>query len=202
MTTTLETTKINGIDTEALRTAINTVTQDPSHGQTQWQVTSHWRGGTRSDTHVESCQIGGKRVEKDFTIQVDEPLELMGTNQFPNPQEHLLTALNACMIVGYSVACALEGIELEELRIETEGNIDLRGFLGIDPTVKPGYDALRYTVFIKGNGTPEQFEKVHQTVLATSPNRFNLATAIPLKARLVLETSDKTQGTKARRRNS
>ena len=52
--------------------------------------------------------------------------------------------------------------------------------------VKPGYDSLRYTVFIKGNGTPEQFEKIHQFVMSTSPNRFNLATAIPLKSRLVI----------------
>ena len=90
------------------------------------------------------------------------------------------------MIVGYSAVCAHEGIELEELRIETEGDIDLRGFLGIDPTVKPGYDQLRYTVHIKGNATPEQFEKVHRTVMATSPNYFNLASPVPLASRLVV----------------
>ena len=187
MMTTTEPAIINGINTDALRDAIETVTQDPSHGQTRWQVASHWRGGFRSDTRVTQCTIGGQRVAKDFTIRVDEPLELFGTNQFANPQEHLLAALNACMMVGYSALCALEGIELEELRIETEGDIDLRGFLGIDATVKPGYDQLRYTVHIKGDATPEQFEKIHRTVMATSPNYFNLATAIPLKARLVVE---------------
>jgi len=30
-----------------------------------------------------------------------------------------------------------------ERAIETEGEIDLRSFLGIDPAVKRGYDALR-----------------------------------------------------------
>ena len=91
------------------------------------------------------------------------------------------------MIVGYSACCAHEGIELEELRIETEGDIDLRGFLNLDPTVKPGYDQLRYTVHIKGNATPEQFEKIHRTVMTTSPNYFNLNTAIPLRSSLVVE---------------
>ncbi len=187
MTATTEPTILNGINTDALRGAIDTVTQDPSHGMTRWHVASHWRGGTRSDALVTNCTIGGQRIAKDFTIRVDEPLELCGTNQHPNPQETLLAALNACMIVGYSALCALEGIELEELHIETEGNIDLRGFLGIDPSVRPGYDQLRYTVHIKGNGTPEHFEKIHRTVMATSPNYFNLATAIPLKSRLVVE---------------
>ncbi|MGK2907578.1 MAG: OsmC family protein, partial [Desulfuromonadales bacterium] len=88
---------------------------------------------------------------------------------------------------GYAVGCAMEGIELEELRIETEGDIDLRGFLGLDPNVKPGYDEIRYTVHIKGKGTEEQFRKVHETVTATSPNRFNVANSIRLKSKLVME---------------
>ncbi len=187
MTTVAEPTILNGINTDALRATVEAITNDPAKGMTHWEVATHWRGGTRSDTRVQRCVIGDEEIAKDFTIKVDEPLQLCGTNQFANPQEHLMAALNACMIVGYSAACAHEGIELEELRIETEGDIDLRGFLGIDPTVKPGYDQLRYTVHIKGNGTPEQFEKIHRTVMATSPNYFNISTAIPLKARLVVK---------------
>ena len=93
-----------------------------------------------------------------------------------------------CMIVGYAAVCASEGIELDDLRIETEGDIDLRGFLGIDSSVKPGYDSLRYTVHIRGHATAEQLERVHEIVKATSPNRFNVAAAIALKSRLVVES--------------
>jgi uncharacterized OsmC-like protein len=178
---------INGIDTDALRGAIDAITLDPAKGATHWQVASHWRGGTRSDALVTSCSLGGQRLQRNFTIKVDEPNELCGTNQFANPQEYLLAALNACMIVGYTVLCSFEGIELEELRIETEGDIDLRGFLGISDEVKPGYDQLRYTVHIKGNGTPEQFEQIHRAVMTRSPNYYNLSNAVPLKSRLVLE---------------
>jgi uncharacterized OsmC-like protein len=186
MTTTTAPTIVNGINTDALRGAIDAITQDPAKGQTHWEVTSHWRGGTRSDAQVSSYSIGGQRVAKDFTIKADEPLELCGKNEFANPQEILLAALNACMIVGYTALCALEGIELEELRIETEGDIDLRGFLGIAPEVVPGYEQLRYTVHIKGDATPEQFDKIHRTVMATSPNYFNVRNPIPLKSRLVV----------------
>src|SRR5262245_48981351 len=184
---TIEPVTLNGIDTNLLQGAIEAISNDPAKAQTHWQVTSHWRGGTRSDTRVTRCVIGGEQIDRDFTVKVDEPLQLCGTNQFANPQEHLLAALNACMIVGYSAICAHEGIELEELRIETDGDIDLRGFLGLDPTVKPGYDQLRYTVYIKGQASPEQFEKVHRTVMTTSPNYFNLSSPIPLKSRLVVK---------------
>jgi hypothetical protein len=91
------------------------------------------------------------------------------------------------MIVGYSALCALEGIELTSLRIETEGDIDLRGFLGLSTDVKPGYDELRYTVHLKGTGTPEQFEKIHRAVMATSPNYFNVRNSVALKSRLVVD---------------
>ena len=177
---------LNGIDTEALWDAVQAISEDPAKGQTKWKVTSHWRGGTRSDAHVKEYHVGGQRISKDFVIKADEPYELCGTNQFANPQEYLIAALNACMIVGYTATCALQGIRLDELVIETEGDIDLRGFLGIDPAVKPGYDSLRYTVRIRGDASPEKFREIHEKVKATSPNRFNIATAIALRSELVV----------------
>ena len=177
---------INGIDTDGVKALIGNVAEDATNATTHWQVTSSWKGGTRSDTKVSAYGFGKEHIKKDFTISIDEPTELGGTNQFANPQEYLLAAMNGCIMVGYVVGCSMEGIELEELRIETEGDIDLRGFLGLDPDVKPGYDEISYTVHINGNGTPEQFQKVHETVCATSPNRFNVANAIKLNSKLVV----------------
>jgi uncharacterized OsmC-like protein len=180
-------TVINGIDTDGVKALIGHVAEDPANATTRWHVSSSWKGGTRSDTRVSAYGFGKEHIKKDFTISIDEPTELGGTNQFANPQEYLLAAMNGCIMVGYVVGCSMEGIELEEVRIETEGDIDLRGFLGLDPNVKPGYDEISYTVHIKGNGTPEQYQKVHDTVCATSPNRFNIANAIKLNSKLVTE---------------
>jgi uncharacterized OsmC-like protein len=177
---------INGIDTKGVKALIGHVAKDPENANTHWHVSSLWKGGTRSDTRVKGYGFGKEYIKKDFTIPIDEPTELGGTNKFANPQEYLLAALNGCIMVGYVVGCSMEGIELEELRIETEGDIDLRGFLGLDPNVKPGYDKIRYTVHIKGNGTPQQFQKVHEAVCATSPNRFNIANAIKLDSKLIV----------------
>ena len=178
---------VNGIDIAALKRTAAEIASDPAQGKTNWRVSTWWKGGTRSDTRVTSCAVGKAVVKKDFTISIDEPVELCGTNQFPNPQEYLLAALNACMMVGYTAAFALEGITLRELRIESGGDIDLRGFLGLDPAVKPGYDRIQYTVYVKSDGTPAQLERIHDTVCRTSPNRFNLSQPIRLDARLVAE---------------
>lgn len=177
---------LNGIDVDFVRTNVEAIAKNPAAGQTRWSVTTRWAGGTRSDTSVQSYRIGGQDVARDFTIRADEPLELGGTNRNPNPQELLLAALNACMTVGYVAACSLEGIEVQDLRIEASGDIDLRGFFGLDPNVKPGYDAVSYTVFLKAKATPAQLEKVHDVVIRTSPNRFNISQPVRLETRLVL----------------
>ena len=97
-----------------------------------------------------------------------------------------MTALNACVMIGYVVGAATRGIKLSSLEIETLGELDLRGFLGLDATVKPGYDKLRYIVRIKGDGTPAQFREIHDVVVCTSPNYLNLSQPVPIEARLEL----------------
>lgn len=185
-TKTIRPTLVNGIDVEALRGAIAAIEADTAAAATHWKIASTWRGGTRTDHSVDGIEIGGTRIERRFDLSVDEPLELCGTNKYANPQEYLLSALNACMMVGYAAGAALMGIELSKLEVEVEGDIDLRGFLGIDATVAAGYEGLRQTVRIDGDGTPEQFEKLHAIVQATSPNYFNVTKAVPTASRLVI----------------
>jgi uncharacterized OsmC-like protein len=178
---------VNGIDVQTLQGVIGDITADPAKGKVEFRVKSAWMGQTRSRTTVESYRIGGQEVARHFEVNVDEPFELLGQNSAPNPQEMLMTALNACIMVGYVVGAAVNGITLQALSIETAGELDLRGFLGIDEQVPPGYESIRYTVRIKGNGTPAQFQAIHDTVCRTSPNYFNLSRPIRLDADLVVE---------------
>ncbi len=178
---------VNGINIDELVALIERVRADSSQGLTHWRVSTTWQGQTRSRAEVEGFGLGGQYVPRRFALEVDEPYELGGSNRFANPQEYLIAALNACMTVGYVAQCAVRGITLESLAIETEGEIDLRGFLGIDPTVPAGYGGLRYTVHIKGDGSKQQFEEIHEAVMATSPNFYNLSRPVTLKPILVVE---------------
>ena len=179
--------KVNGLDVEALAEVIRAIEKDPAKGQVEFRVRSEWKGQTRSRSSVESYTIGGQEVHRHFTIDADEPFELLGRNTAPNPQELLMTALNACITVGYVAGAAVKGITLEKVEIETSGELDLRGFLGIDAAVRPGYETIRYVVRLKGNGTAEQFRQIHETVMKTSPNYFNISRAVKVDAQLVVE---------------
>ena len=126
-----EPTVVNGINVDDLFALIEGVRRDAAKGKTNWRVTTTWQGQTRSRAQVEGFEIGGECVPRRFTIDIDEPCELGGTNRFANPQEHLLAALNACMTVGYVAQCAVRGITLQNLQIETDGETALRS-LGKD----------------------------------------------------------------------
>lgn len=178
---------VNGIDVDAVHTLIESVEANPAQGMTHWQVASTWHGGMHSRAQVDSFAIGGSSVPRRFSIDIDEPLELGGGNAHPNPQEYLLAGLNACMMVGYSALCALQGITLQKLEITTEGDIDLRGFFGLDPSVAPGYRELRTRVVIKGDSTEDQLRKIHELVLATSPNFYNVTRAVAVVPSLIIE---------------
>jgi hypothetical protein len=95
-----------------------------------------------------------------------------------------MAGLNACLTVGYVAGASVRGIALDKLEIRTSGTLDLRGFLGLDDKVAPGYESLEYEVEISGDGTPEQFEEIHQAVMKTSPNYFNISRPIRLTGTL------------------
>jgi uncharacterized OsmC-like protein len=178
---------INGINLEALGQLVGEVKKDPAKGFARFKVASSWTGQTRSESRVQSYFWNGEEIYRGFTIKSDEPKEILGQNSAPNPQELLMAAFNACIMVGYVATASVMGVELESVEIETEGELDLRGFLGLDPNVKPGYDSITFAVRMKGNGTAEQYQAIHENVRKTSPNYFNISRPVVVNAKLVID---------------
>ena len=184
MTEVLTRNVVNGLDLDALNAVVGEVQQDASKALVRFSVATRWTGQTGSRTSVKGYELAGEQIAREFEIAADEPHELLGTNAAPNPQELLMAAVNACMTVGYVAGAALRGITLDKLEIETTGQLDLRGFLGLDDSVPPGYEQIDYTVRIVGNGTADQFDEIHRTVMQTSPNYFNIARPVRMNGRL------------------
>ena len=176
----------NGLDLEALGKVVEAIENDARKAKVRFAVTTRWTGQTRSETLVEGFTIGGDRVARSHKIVADEPLELLGSDEAPNPQELLMAAFNACITVGYVAGAALRGITLESLEIRTRGQLDLRRFLGLSEDVPAGYESIEYEVRIKGDGSPEDFEAIHQNVIKTSPNYFNLSRPIRMDSKLTV----------------
>jgi uncharacterized OsmC-like protein len=180
------TSRVNGLDLAALGEVVEAIEQDPRQAQVGFDVITRWTGQTRSETTVSGFTMGGERITRTHKIVADEPCELLGGDSAPNPQELLMAAFNACITVGYVAGAALKGITLESLEIRTRGELDLRGFLGLSEEVPPGYESIAYDVRIKGDGSPAQFEEIHQNVMKTSPNYFNISRPIRVNGSLTV----------------
>jgi uncharacterized OsmC-like protein len=178
--------RVNGLDLAALGEVVEAVENDAVNALAGFEVTTRWAGQTRSETKVEGFTLGGERIARSHNIIADEPCELLGSDGAPNPQELLMAAVNACMMVGYVAGASLKGITLHSVEIQTKGTLDLRGFLGLSEDVPPGYESIDYEVRIKGDGSPAQYEEIHQTVMKTSPNYFNISRPVRMNATLTI----------------
>ncbi|MBJ9922198.1 OsmC family protein [Burkholderia cenocepacia] len=178
------TTHPNGIDVPALRQFAQEVATDPTKRNARFNVKTKWEHQTRSVATVSHYELGGVTHQRHFEIAADEPTQLLGTNSAPNPQELLMAALNACLTVGYVVNAAAMGITVHSLEIETDGELDLRGFLGLDESVNPGYDEVSYVVRLHTDASRERVEELHQVVTKTSVNLANFSKAIRMVSTL------------------
>lgn len=119
-----------------------------------------------------------KNTARGFEFIADEPQALAGTNIGPNPIEYLLGSLGACQVITYQAVAALKGIRLNSVKVETKGNIDWKGFLGIDKSVRPGYQKIEVKATIDSDESPERIEELIRAVDAQCPILDNLANSV------------------------
>jgi uncharacterized OsmC-like protein len=97
-------------------------------------------------------------------LAMDEPFGLGGTDTGANPVETVLAALGACQAITYRVWATLMGLRLDGVRFETEGEIDLAGFLGLRQDVRPGLSGIRHRVVLIGPESEERYRELADTV--------------------------------------
>ena len=93
-------------------------------------------------------------------VDADHPAVLVGTDQGPTPAELLLNALASCLMAGLGNIAAARGVELRGVRCRVEGDIDLRGILGIGEGVRNGFDDIRVTFEVDGDADAEKLESL------------------------------------------
>lgn len=173
----------NGIDVNQLVDTIEAVKQDPSLGSFTFRATSTWQDGTYNTGEIHSFRHGGEDDESrdaPFQLDGDEPPVLLGSNKGPNAVELLLQGLAFCYAVGFAANAAAQGIEIESMEYEVEGDFDVRPFLGVEGS-RPGFTAIRAKGKVSSpNATREQLEELCQYVQETSPVRDSLANEVPV----------------------
>jgi uncharacterized OsmC-like protein len=163
MATELKTNKVNGVDVDVLQNTVNNMKQDPDLAKCRFHVKNKWIGGNHNRTTITSF-YGAKQEnehKQPFELDADEPPVLAGNDEAPNPVEHLLNSLAGCLTTSMVAHAAVRGIQIQELESEVEGDIDLRGFLGIAKDVPKGYTDIRVKFKVKADSeNTERFKSL------------------------------------------
>ena len=177
----------NSVDVARLMDTVDAITANRDLARFQFRGQSRWEGGARTTTTFESFYGAGSEHQhaRKHTLVGDEPDVLLGKDTGPNAVETVLAALASCLAVGYAYNAAAQGIEIEELTFEVEGDLDLCAFLGLENRTRPGYEAIRVRYAVKSPASREQLVALCDYVQRTSPVLDIIANRVPVSVDLV-----------------
>lgn len=155
--------KINGFDPAAIAGTVNAIQENPAIAAFELRVENTWVAGGHNRSKVQgfygACQEDTSRTAP-FIIDNDEPPVLLGNNIGPNPAEALLNGMIGCMTTSMVLLAAARGIAISAVTSRVEADVDLRGFLGLDPGVEKGYQQIRVSYRIEGVSEAEKLELI------------------------------------------
>lgn len=160
----------NGVNVEDLLGAIAAVTEDGANGRLRFRVGTKWLGGFRARHTPGAFSVGGQEGThaSDYSVVSDEPTEVLGTDDGISPAELMLSALGACLTVGYAANAAALGIDIEDLAIEISTDASLEGFMNIREAA-PEVESITVSVHVKTSAPAEAVQQLHDYVNAHSP---------------------------------
>jgi uncharacterized OsmC-like protein len=162
---------LNGVAVDELLGTIEAVKTTPSIAKFNFRIRNNWKTGSRNCSTVAGFTGANQELShpKSFTIEADEPAILLGKDMAANPVEYLLHALASCVTTSMVYHAAARGIRIEQVESTFEGDIDLHGFLDLDPRVRKGYQGIRVLFKVRANVTDDELHEIVQLGTSHSP---------------------------------
>jgi uncharacterized OsmC-like protein len=150
------------VDVPTLFATIDVVKAQPAAAQFRFRAVNRWISGTHSRTTIHGFYGTGQELEhrQAYVAEADHPEVLVGGDAAPTPVEHILHGLAACLTAGIGNVASARGIKLTAVESHLEGDIDLRGLLGLSDEVRNGYSNVRVSFRIVGDATDEELRAV------------------------------------------
>ena len=180
-------TNLNGVNVDQLVGTINAIKANPDLARFKFRAKNEWVNGGHSRTSIQSFYGAGQEDssrDKPFMLEGDEPPVLLGANAGPNAVEAVLHALASCLAVGFVYNAAAQGINIESLEFDLEGDLDLHAFLGLSDQVRPGYENIRLSYRVKSDAPREKIIALCDYVQKTSPVLDIIRNPVPVTVSL------------------
>lgn len=172
----------NGVMIDDLIATVDAIKEKPSIAKFNFRIHNQWEGCGQNHSMAEGFYGAGQeqKHERSFVLEADEPRVLLGRDTAANPAEHLLHALASCMTTSMVYHAAARGIQIEEVESFLEADIDLRGFLELDKSVRKGYQGIRVQFKIKADVSDDQLQAIAQLAPSYSATFDSLTNGVPV----------------------
>jgi uncharacterized OsmC-like protein len=159
----------NGVDTATLFATLDAVRGNNDIADFTFRASNTWVSGTHNRTTIHGFYGAMQEMEHKsaHVFDADHPAVLVGADHGPTPVEYLLHALAACLTAGIANIAAARKVNLTEVTSTVEGNIDLLGILGLDDSVRNGFQQIRVSFKLKGDD-PEKLRQIVEQSRARS----------------------------------
>lgn len=156
-----QTDTLNGINLGRMQSTVMALQSQPSLAEFQFRSVGRWFTGGHNRSMVSGFYGAGQEHPRrePFVFDKGEPEVLLGNDSGANPVEYLLVALAGCTTPSLALPAAANGIEIESIETELEGDIDLQGCLGLSEQAHPGYEGIRMKFRIKSDADESALRK-------------------------------------------
>jgi hypothetical protein len=94
-----------------------------------------------------------------------------------------------CLTSGIAANAALFDVPIAGIAIDIEADIDFRGLLGHDKSVRNGFSDIRYTVTIQSPAPEEKVRRCKETIDRKSPVGDTIANPVNVTSKFVFKPS-------------
>lgn len=153
----------NGVNVSALFDTVEAVKANPEIAKFNFRLKNHWIVGDRNQSTIKDFHgaLADHRTDgKAFIFENGEHPILLGVDAAPNPVEWVLHALIGCLTTTTAYHCAARGIVVDAIDSKVEGDLDLRGFLGLSEDVRKGYSGIKVTMRVKTAAKPSEIAAI------------------------------------------
>lgn len=163
---------LNGLPLQQMADTVALLQERPPLARFEFRASNRWVSGGENRSRIQGFYGAGaedtsRREAWEFVN--GEPPVLLGTNEGANPVEFLLHALAGCVTTTTVLHAAARGIEIRRLATELEGDLDLQGFLALDPTVPVSYQGIRIRMDVEADCSDQELDDLLAFVQDHSP---------------------------------
>jgi uncharacterized OsmC-like protein len=180
----------NGVDSEQMYGTLDAIKADPSLGVFQFRATNRWIDGSHNRSTIKGFYGAGQEDSTrahPFTLDAGEPAILLGSDTGPNPAEALLHAVAACLTTTLVYVAAARKVRLTSVESTLEGDMDVRGCLGLAGEVRNGFSKIRVSFKVSGDAPAEKLREVVERAQARSAVFDMVTNGVPVEVGVIAD---------------